>query len=142
MGQELDRILVVDDEPDMCWALKNILRPTGYAVTTTTKGTEALELLARESYAIAFVDVKLPDLDGLELASLIRQRNPDTAVVLISGYFYRDDGTIVEGLQKDLFVGFVSEPFDLEEIRLIVCRAVKHARGGYNGENAHSVGGR
>ncbi len=60
MGQEPSRILIVDDEPDMCWALENILRPAGYAVTTTTRGVEALELLAGEPYAVVFVDAKLP----------------------------------------------------------------------------------
>jgi len=50
------RILVVDDEPDMCWALKRILRPAGYAVSTTTSGLEAGELVTKQRYAAAFVD--------------------------------------------------------------------------------------
>jgi len=90
MKRQSPRILVVDDEPDMCWVLENILRPAGYAVNTTMPGTEALELLAEEPYAVAFVDAKLPDLDGLELAGLIQQRSPQTAMVLISGYFFAE----------------------------------------------------
>ncbi|MBU4225203.1 MAG: response regulator, partial [Chloroflexi bacterium] len=109
------RILVVDDEPDVCWALENILCPAGYAVTTTTRGVEALELLARQPYAVAFVDAKLPDLDGLELVAMIHQRNPRTAVVLISGYYYQEDPLVMEGLAKNLYVGFVSKPFSLNE---------------------------
>ncbi len=129
MEQEPPRILVVDDEPDMCWALENILRPAGYAVTDTTSGAEALELVVRERYAVAFVDAKLPDLDGLELTALIRQQSPHTAVVLISGYFYEEDRSITEGLQKGLFIGFIAKPFDLEEIRRMACQAVERARG-------------
>lgn len=110
-------ILVVDDEPDVCWALENILCPAGYAVTTTTRGAEALELLARQPYDVAFVDAKLPDLDGLELAALIRQRSPHTAVVLISGYYYREDPMVMEGLAKNLYVGFLSKPFHLNGVR-------------------------
>jgi CheY-like chemotaxis protein len=128
MKQELPRILVVDDEPDMCWALENMLRPTGFMVTTTTTGAEALRLLAGEPYAVAFVDAKLPDLDGLELAALIRQRSPHTVIILISGYFYQEDRAITEGLEKDLFIGFISKPFDLEEVRLVVRQAVEQAR--------------
>ncbi|MFQ5813799.1 MAG: response regulator [Anaerolineae bacterium] len=128
MERESPRILVVDDEPDMCWALENILRPAGYAVTTTTRGAEALELLAGEPYVAAFVDAKLPDLDGLELAGLIRQRSPDTAIVLISGYFYQEDRAITEGLQENLFIGFVAKPFDLEEVRLMAHQAVERAK--------------
>jgi len=112
----------------MCWALENILRPTGYAVTTATTGAEALELLAGEPYAAAFVDVKLPDMDGLELAASIRQRSPHTAIVLISGYYYQEDKTITERLQEDLFIGFISKPFDLKEVRLMAHQAVERAR--------------
>ncbi|MBU0492739.1 MAG: response regulator [Chloroflexi bacterium] len=121
MRQE-PRILVVDDEPDMCWALEAILRPSGYAVTTTTSGIEALQLLdtSGQSYAVAIVDAKLPDLDGLELAAAIRQQSPHTAVVLISGYFYREDKAIIEGLQENLFIGFIAKPLNLAEIRMMV----------------------
>jgi len=128
LKREPPRILVVDDEPDICWALESTLRPAGFLVTSTKKGAEALELLARESYAAAFVDAKLPDLDGLELAALIRQQSPDTAIVLISGYFYQEDRAIIEGMQEDLFIGFVAKPFDLEEVRLMARRAVEQGR--------------
>jgi CheY-like chemotaxis protein len=130
MKQELPQILVVDDEPDMCWALDNMLRPAGFMVTTTTTGAETLRLLAKELYAVAFVDAKLPDLDGLELAALIRQRSPHTAIVMISGYFYQEDRAITEGLEKDLFIGFISKPFDLEEVRVMARRAVERVREG------------
>jgi len=128
MKQELPHILIVDDEPDMCWVLENILRLTGYAVTTTTTGTEALELLTEEPYAVAFVDVKLADMDGLELAALIRQQSPHTSIVLISGYFYQEDKIINEGLEKELFIGFIAKPFNLEEVRLMARQAVERAR--------------
>jgi DNA-binding NtrC family response regulator len=126
---ELATILVVDDEPDMGWALANILRPAGYAVATAATGSEALALIAgREPpYAVAFVDAKLPDADGLELAAQIRQQSPQTAIVLISGYFYREDSAITKGLNKNLFAGFVAKPFDLNEIRLTARRVVEQA---------------
>jgi CheY-like chemotaxis protein len=133
-------ILIVDDEPDMCWALENILRPAGCAVTTTTRGAEALELVAREPYAVAFVDAKLADLDGLELASLIRQQSPHTAIVLISGYFYQEDRAITEGLQKGLFVGFIAKPFDLNEVRRMARQAVERTTGGDHVADSYSAG--
>ena len=143
MEKNLPRILVVDDEPDMCWALENILRPAGLTVKATTSGTEALKLLAGEPYAVAFVDAKLPDLDGLELAALIRQRSPHTAMVLISGYFYLEDRAIAEGLEKGLFISFISKPFDLEEVRLMARQAVERAERARREDHAkgpHSAG--
>ncbi len=141
MKQKSPHILIVDDEPDICWALENILRPAGYAVTTTTRGAEALQLLARERYAVAFVDAKIPDLDGLELVGLIHQQSPHTAVVLISGYYYQEDRAINEGLEKNLFVGFISKPFDLEEVRLMARRAMELAGKGGQADDPHSGGG-
>lgn len=134
-------ILIVDDEPDMCWALENMLRPDGYAVTTTTTGAQALELLAAESYAVAFVDAKLSDLDGLELAALIRQESPNTAIVLISGYFYQEDKAVTEGLQKNLFVDFIPKPFDLKEVRSVTRQVLERARGENHAKGPHSSGG-
>ncbi len=141
MKQELSRILIVDDEPDMCWVLENILRPTGYAVTATTTGAEALQLLSKEPCAVAFVDAKLADLDGLELAALIRQQSPHTALVLISGYFYQEDKAINDGLEKELFIGFISKPFDLEEVRLMARQAVERARERSHAKDPNSAGG-
>lgn len=134
------RILIIDDEPDMCWALVNILRPAGYAVTITTRGAEVLELVTGGSYAAAFVDAKLPDLDGFELATLIRQRSPHTAVVLISGYFYQEDRAVTEGLRKGLFIGFVAKPFDLEEVRLMAHQVVERAREEDHADGSYSAG--
>jgi DNA-binding NtrC family response regulator len=136
------RILVVDDEPDVCWALENILCPAGYAVTTTTRGAEALELLARQPYAVAFVDAKLPDLDGLELVALIRQQSPHTAVVLISGYYYREDPMVMEDLAKNLYVGFISKPFHLSEVRSMARRAANRTAKENDAESPHSTRGR
>lgn len=126
--EEQPKILIVDDEPDMGWVLENILGPAGYEVRTTTTATEALQLIDEGSYTAAFVDAKLPDLDGLELAGLIRQRSPHMAIILISGYFYQEDTAITAGLADELFIGFVAKPFDLEEVREMAQRAVEQAR--------------
>jgi DNA-binding NtrC family response regulator len=141
MKQKSPHILIVDDEPDMCWALENILNSAGYQITTVTSGKKALELVKETSFQVVFIDAKLPDLDGLELATLICQRSPHTAIVLISGYFYQEDKTITEGLHEGLFIGFISKPFDLEEVRLMARQAVEQARKGGNANGPHSGGG-
>jgi DNA-binding NtrC family response regulator len=127
MIEHPSRILVVDDEADMCWALENILSPDGYAVTATTSSVEALKLIAEENYLVAFVDAKLPDLDGLELSLLIRQISPSTVVILMSGFFYREDIAIIQGLQNNIFTGFIAKPFNVEEIRLMARRVIERA---------------
>lgn len=118
-------ILVVDDEPDICWVLEATLYPEGYGVTLTTSGTRALALIHEKFFDVAFVDAKLPDLDGLELAARIRQDSPHTAIVLISGYFDKEDPVISEKLRAGLFVDVLPKPFDLNQVRLIAKRSVK-----------------
>jgi DNA-binding NtrC family response regulator len=125
MERESPYVLVIDDEVDLCWALENSLRSSGYTVVTATNRVEALEQLNRHHYVVAFVDTKLPDLDGLAFAALIRQQNPRTSVVLISGYYYQEDETITEGLQKGLFIDFIAKPFNLNEVRLLTRQAVE-----------------
>jgi DNA-binding NtrC family response regulator len=139
MEKSLPHILVVDDEPDVCWALENILSPAGYPVTTTTQGVEALELLARQPYAVAFVDAKLPDLDGLELSALICQRSPHTAVILISGYYYREDSMVMDGLAKNLYVGFLSKPFQISEVLSLAYQAASRTGKENDAKSPHST---
>jgi DNA-binding response OmpR family regulator len=116
-------VLVVDDEPDMCWALGHVLRQAGYAVTSTTRGMEALELLETEPFVLAFVDAMLPDLDGHELAATIRAEKPQMAIILISGYYYPEDPAVVESLDK-LCDAFVAKPFGLDTIRQVIRRVL------------------
>ena len=125
MSRQFGRILIVDDEPDMCWVLESALRSADYAVQTVTRATEALRLLAVESYDVALVDAKLPDIDGAELAATIRRESPSTVVILISGYYHLEDSMIVEGLRRDLFAGFMVKPFDIEDVRKVVRQAME-----------------
>jgi len=118
-------ILVVDDEEDLCWMIEKALHPAGFSVNSANSGKKALAYLANKNYRVAFVDAKIPDMDGLNLAGLIRQRSPLTSVILISGYYYQEDKTIVEGLNNNLFSGFIAKPFDLNEVRRLTCHAVK-----------------
>jgi DNA-binding NtrC family response regulator len=116
-------VLIVDDEPDVCWALQRILKAGGILSVTTASGHEALRLARQEPLLLAFVDAKLPDGEGLELARRLREAAPGLRTVLISGYFYRDDAEIVEALAAGVIDSFVGKPFRHEEIRAIVRNA-------------------
>jgi CheY-like chemotaxis protein len=109
-------ILIVDDEPDMCWALEHLLNKRGYVTRTALTALEALNLMERHRFACAFLDAKLPDMDGLELARRIRARAPDMRILMVSGYFYRDDVSIQEAISQGLIIDFISKPFLQAEI--------------------------
>ncbi|MDO8137803.1 MAG: response regulator [Candidatus Brocadiales bacterium] len=116
-------VLIVDDERDICWALESILRQMGLRPVSVTNAEMALKHLQSIPFKLAFVDVKLPDMDGIKLARLVRKTFPYLPMVLISGYYYRDDPTIQEELGK-LFVDFIEKPFDIKEIRRVVQKAL------------------
>jgi len=124
MGQ---RVLVVDDEPDICWALKSALSG-GYEVVTTCSGTEAVSFLATGEYRLAFVDAKLGDMDGLEIARKVSDLDLDTTVVLVSGYVAGDDDAVQQALESGLLRAFIAKPFTLEQIRRLAAEVLPARR--------------
>lgn len=115
-GTPVPSILVVDDEPTVCWALKRLLRMHGYAVCVAHSGAEALESVAQRRFTHILLDAKLGDMDGLVLAAEVRGRAPLAAVFLISAYFYSDDPKIVRALEQGLIHGFIPKPFTHGEV--------------------------
>lgn len=110
-------VLIVDDEADMCWALTNILKKEGYNITCTTSGNEASRLIKEKRFDIAFVDIKLPDIDGIKLARIIKKDDPQINIIMISGYYYGDDKDIQKGLDNGTYLTFIGKPFDNTEVR-------------------------
>lgn len=110
-------ILIIDDEEDMCWALQRIVETEGHCSAVARSGREAVQLLKDESFHLAFVDVKLPDMDGLELAQEMRRISPTLSCVLVSGYFYEDDDPVQTGLASGLISGFIGKPFLLAHVQ-------------------------
>jgi DNA-binding NtrC family response regulator len=117
-------VLIVDDEPGMCWALGHILRGSGIVSVTATTGQEALRLAARQRFRLAFVDAKLPDAEGLDLARRFREADPGIRIVLVSGYFYGDDPEVLQAAAAGVINGFVSKPFLHDEVRAIAQTAL------------------
>lgn len=116
MEQTRERILVVDDEPDICWAIEHILKEKGVASQKALSAQEALKLIGSDKFRFVFLDAKLPDMDGIELARRIREVDPAIIVVLISGYFRWDDDCIQEVRANGIISGFISKPFINSEI--------------------------
>lgn len=122
MAEDIN-VLVVDDEEDMCWALENILKKEGYNIVSITSGNKALMLIKERTFNIVFVDIKLPDIDGIELAKLIKKEAPLIHIIMVSGYYYEDDKDIQRGLHNGTYSTFIGKPFDIGEIR----KAVQYA---------------
>jgi DNA-binding NtrC family response regulator len=108
--------LIVDDEPDMCWALEHILKKNAFLSKRALTGQEALNLMKVDRFRLAFLDAKLPDMEGLELARRIRKRDPALPIVMISGYFYGDDHAVRKAVAEGLISSFIGKPFDHDKV--------------------------
>ncbi len=119
------RILLVDDDPIIVDSLSDFLKLDGYNVDTASDGSEALEILATAQYGIVITDVNMPRTSGLELLRQIKQRYPETVVVVITGY-----GTIenaVEAVKMGAFE-YLTKPVIDDEIRVVIERSLKQQR--------------
>jgi len=124
MSDNLPLVLVVDDEPDMCWVLQNLLAARGFDFRIAQTGEAALKLLESSRFGIALLDVKLTDIDGLDLAKQIKSLESAIRIIMISGYYYKDDVNIQRAVEEGFVSGFISKPFlhdDVIEMLHAVC---------------------
>jgi CheY-like chemotaxis protein len=103
----LKKVLVVDDDPIVGRSIDRVLSPSGYAVIAASNGAEALDKLAREDYDVVYTDIKMPGMDGLEVAARIKASRPWLPVVIVTGY----GSDANEARAKDIGVaGFLRKP--------------------------------
>jgi two-component system response regulator AtoC len=115
-------ILVVDDDPIILDSLCEFLKMEGYSARGVQSLSQARQVLQEQSFTVVISDVNLPDGDGFELLSLIRQNYTGTVVILITGY-----GTIesaVEAIKKGAY-DYLTKPVIDDDLRLAVERAVR-----------------
>jgi CheY-like chemotaxis protein len=118
-------VLLVDDDPDDVLVLKVVLEPLGLALIQADSGEEALSCLLERDFAAILMDVRMPGMNGLETAALIRQRERSRATPLIfmSG-FDRDDLRLLPGY-ADYQAVYLPKPVDPEALRAAVARAAR-----------------
>jgi CheY-like chemotaxis protein/nitrogen-specific signal transduction histidine kinase len=115
------KILVVDDSEEVRDVLRDILVRQGHAVVTCADGEAGLAEATARQFDLAMVDLALPGISGLEVASRLKRRSPDSTVVVMTGYFDRV-GTGAKGVD---FV--LTKPFSLDQVRLMINRVYTHA---------------
>ena len=80
------KILVIDDEAIVRVSCQRVLTPEGYDVIVTSKGSDAIEILEKDKFDLVLTDLKMPDMDGLEVLKKIKSRWPDMIVIILTGY--------------------------------------------------------
>ncbi len=116
------RILVVDDEPNICRLLQELLSRQNYLIDTCANGQEALAKANAAAYDMVISDLKMPGISGIELIRSIKTISPNTAAVLVTGYATVE--TAVEALRHGAD-DYVTKPFNIEELRKVVSRGIE-----------------
>ncbi len=100
----LRKVLVVDDDPVVGKSFDRVLSGKGYAVITASNGQEALNKLDAEDYYVVFTDIKMPGMNGLEVAERVKQRRPWLPVVIVTGYGSTENETRAEAAGVSSFL--------------------------------------
>ena len=111
MADEI-KILVVDDEPIVIRSCETVLKSEGYNIEGCLGGKEAILKMEQTAYDLVFTDLKMPEVDGITLIRWIKQKRPDTGIVIITGYPSQD--TIKDALEIGI-IDYVPKPFRSEE---------------------------
>jgi DNA-binding NtrC family response regulator len=117
------QILVVDDEAAVRSGIAQVLSRQNLVVTTAADATQALEHLAHQPFVIVLLDIKLPDMDGVEVLKTLRQDFPETEVIMITGY------PTIQGAVECIKLGaldYLVKPFRIDELEAVVQKALDH----------------
>ncbi len=115
------KILIIDDDTDICQLLDRFLKRKGHDTSYVTSGKKALTYLKENEVDIVFCDFRLPDTDGKELLISIKELNPKTQVIIITGY--SDVKVAVEVIKNGAF-DYITKPLLPEEILMLVDKAL------------------
>ena len=114
-------ILVADDEESLRLVLQTALEKVGYTVDTADNGREALRLTQERNYDVAILDIRMPELNGLQAFHKIHALKPDLPVILMTAFGSSE--IAVEAMKRGAF-DYIPKPFNLDEVKIIVTRAI------------------
>ena len=118
----MSNILIVDDEQSYRQLLTLVFESDGHSIRTASNGREAVELVKEEAPDVIVSDVRMPDMDGIEMLRAVRETHPDLGVVFMTAH------ASVESAREAFKLGaddFVTKPFDVEELKLIVKKTLE-----------------
>jgi two-component system, NtrC family, response regulator HydG len=116
------RILIVDDEPDVLGFMQPLLEQKGYDVDTATSGTAALAIVAEKAPALLITDLRMPELDGIELLARMREQNRELPGIVLTA---ADDVATAVRAMRAGFADYLTKPVDVGALVLAVERALE-----------------
>lgn len=122
MAAPRSTVLLVDDELNVCAALRRVIRPIGCRVLTASNGREALAVLEEHDVDVVITDMRMPVMDGFELLQIVTARFPGVVRVLLTGY--ADLSVTTRAIREGLTDHFLVKPWEPDEIAARVREAI------------------
>jgi DNA-binding response OmpR family regulator len=120
------RLLIVDDEPNIRSSLGRALSLLGYTVAEAATGQEALLMLAKSSYDLMVLDIRMPGLDGIEVMARARQLSPELLIVILTGHATLESAIAAV---KSEAIDYLQKPASIQEIAQVVTRSLEKRAG-------------
>ncbi len=119
---ERNRILIIDDDEIVRKSCEKVLSPEGYITVTAGSGREGLKLLSKKPFDLVLTDLRMPDMDGIEVLKRVKEGWPDIEVIIITGY-----GTVKSAIEAIRYgaYDYVEKPFSPEELLNVVRRSLE-----------------
>ena len=115
-------ILIIDDNEDLCQTLADILRKEGNKVSTAFKGEDGLAILQKDIIDLVLLDIKLPDMNGIQILEELKEKDPDILVIMITAT--TDARPAVDAMKKGAY-DYLMKPFELDQLKLVVGKALE-----------------
>ena len=118
----VERILIIDDDKDLCFNLSSILKDEGYDVIDAADGRESLKAVQNNSPNLVLLDIRLPGMDGMKILEKLKRIDRDLIIIMLTAYVEVKDA--VEAMKLGAF-DYITKPFDNEELILIIKKALQ-----------------
>jgi DNA-binding NtrC family response regulator len=119
--EEKNRVMVLDDEPIVCERLRSMLEKMDLEVETFVESGKALKRIVEKPFQILITDLKMKELDGIEVLKITQRVSPQTKVIMITGFATVEKAK--QALQMGVF-DFIAKPFKLSQLRDLVAKAL------------------
>ena len=124
--EEPNKILVVDDSPQISKALSDLLAASGYQVRTAPSGERALQILENATFDLIITDLKMTGMTGIDLAKQVLQKVPGLPVVILTGF--GDMDSVINALRLGV-ADYLKKPFSIDEVMSVVEREIAKSKG-------------
>jgi DNA-binding NtrC family response regulator len=116
------QVLIIDDEKIVCDMAQRILSQEGYEVETFTDSTQALERIRNKKFDLVITDLKMENIDGMDILKEVNQLHPDTKVIMLTAYATLD--AAIDAIRERIF-DFFPKPVKIEDLKRSVKKALE-----------------